>query len=152
MASTDVSGTDHELKQATEIEPSKEDHSDDAVEKKEDNEDDIVLVDMADVPRDDNTGNASAEAAGTVKSENTSNETDKKKDIAGAGDLATRENTSEVAAESPVRGVNSDTVSDKTESGADGSGDTSKTDSKSEGEDEWEDVLGNSLLRKKVRL
>ena len=146
MASADMSGAGGELLQTTDEEPPKGDHSEAAAVGKGDNEDDIVVVSMSDVPREDNVGSA----ADAVKGDNTGNETDKTKDIAGAGDLATRENTSDVTAESPVRGVNSDTVSDKTELGADGSGDTSKTESKSEGEDEWEDILGNSLLRKKV--
>ena len=138
MASAAMSDAGGELKQTTNnVEPSKGDHSEAAGDSKGDNEDDIVVVSMSDVPREDN-------AVGATNA--VMNETEKAKDIhvAGAGDLAARENTSDVTAESP------ETVSDKTDLGTDGSGDTSKTEGKTEGDDEWEDVLGNSLLRKKV--
>lgn len=131
----------------------KENHLVDNIETKED-DDDIVVVSMQ---GGDGFGDDLAQAAEPLRRENAVAEIDKNGDFAGAGDLVTRDNTGDmtgrksansVASESPVRRENPEDMSGKTET-AYGSGDKT-VESKKDAEDEWEDILGNSLLKKKV--
>lgn len=128
------------------VDPVSGDHTDD-IEAMGDNE-----AAANDVLRGDNSGAASKDDIDPLRRVSSPKSVDSENDYAGAGDLS-RDNTSDFtgkredanspSGDDPLRGENSDAAGEKT--GGSGEGET-KTDT----EDEWEDILGNSLLKKKV--
>ena len=109
-----------------------------------------------DLQSGDNVGAASAKSPDPLSRDNSENATDDKEgNLTGAGDLLTRDNTSDftdkkedndVVGGDPLRGETHDDAGSGDNTDNTESADT-KTDTQ---EDEWEDILGNSLLKKKV--
>lgn len=112
-------------------------------------------VAATDLQRGDSIGAASKNDEDPVRNENSEKTFDNEQEYAGAGDL-TRDNTADAAGKQEDNSAGGDDQlrGDNTEEKAYGSGDMCNTveggDTKTDTEEEWDDVLGNSLLRKKV--